>query len=773
MLTIVAAGDRGHMQARKSVLTEAGFRVIEADSIDAIRRAIAPPEQSPALVLLDARLPAISVAGMAALLRGEPVRVPILIVFQPLADPAEIASALDYADAYLVEPVPPVVLVASVRALARNAGAAVAASAVDATRELEHAHRRLAALMKAVPVGVSFSDDPTCERITGNPAALAQFEVTELDNLSASAPDPAAPGRRGQFFHDGRPLTDADLPLQRAVAERREIAPMELEVHLPNGRIWYAEASGAPVLDTQGKLTGGVAVCVDITERKRAENQVRDLLQRLTYHVDNSPLAVIEWGADLRLVRWSGTAERVFGWKAEEVLGKRMEDFAWIYEEDLTRVTEISEDLKTGRNPLRFSANRNYRKDGQVVHCEWYNSALLDEAGRLRSILSLVLDVTERKQAENALRESRDWLALAQRIAKSGSFDVDLASNTVVWSDELKALYGIDSGYPQIRIEEWLEWVAPEDRDRVLAAMTRGIDEGEVVTQFRIRRRDTGELRWVEGRGRTLRNERGAPARMVGFSIDITDQKRAEEEVHRAAERYKRSNEQLQQFSFAVSHDLQEPLRNVVAFTELLERRWQGPIDPETANLFAILKGGALRMRALISDLLAYSRVELEEHETATVDMQATLYFALANLKQSIDSARAEVTFERLPAVVGNYGRLAQLLQNLIGNALKYRREETPRVHVSVEQQGDFHRFSVRDNGIGIDPAYHDRIFGIFRRLHSADEYPGTGIGLAICKKIVERHGGSIWVDSKPGSGSTFFFTLRSAEGQSSSASSD
>ena len=169
-------------------------------------------------------------------------------------------------------------------------------------------------------------------------------------------------------------------------------------------------------------------------------------------------------------------------------------------------------------------------------------------------------------------------------------------------------------------------------------------------------------------------------------------------------------------------------------------------------------------MRALIDDLLAYSRVELEETETATVEMQVALDSALANLKEAIDSARAQVTFDRLPAVAGNYGRLVQLLQNLVGNAIKYRSREVPHIHVSVEQEGDFYRFGVHDNGIGIDAAYHERIFGIFRRLHSVAEYPGTGIGLAICKKIAERHGGRIWVESESEKGSTFFFTLRSAE---------
>ncbi|MBF0572031.1 MAG: PAS domain S-box protein [Candidatus Omnitrophica bacterium] len=291
-------------------------------------------------------------------------------------------------------------------------------------KEALEARKRLETLMDALPVGVSFSDDQTCQRITGNAAVLAQFEVGEKDNLSASAPDNNASGRKLQFFNEGRQISESELPLQRAVKENRVIPAMELEVVLPSGKHWFAMVSGAPVCDDHGKVLGGVAVTVDITDRKKNEETLRqkeerlnELLQRLTYHVDNSPLAVIEWGPDMRLIRWSGIAEQMFGWKSQEVLGKRMDDFHWIYHEDEAKVDDVSSQLQAGLKLRVFSANRNYRKDGAVIYCEWYNSSLFDSSGKLRSILSLVLDVTAQKQAEEVLK--RDKKTLEELVKKN------------------------------------------------------------------------------------------------------------------------------------------------------------------------------------------------------------------------------------------------------------------------------------------------------------------------------------------------------------------
>ena len=245
------------------------------------------------------------------------------------------------------------------------------------------------------------------------------------------------------------------------------------------------------------------------------------------------------------------------------------------------------------------------------------------------------------------------------------------------------------------------------------------------------------------------------------YGHDISDRKHAEDGLKRAMSDLERSNRELEQFAYVASHDLQEPLRMVASYTQLLARRYEGQLDEKAKKYIDYAVDGAVRMQRLITDLLAYSRAKAPTGSASAIDSHAVLGEALRNLQSAIQESQALITSDELPTVRADVTQLCQVFQNLIANAIKFHAKDAPRVHVSAEDLGHEWRFSVRDNGIGIEAQYAQRVFGIFQRLHTRQEYPGTGIGLAVCKRIVESHGGRIWVESELGKGSVFSFTVK------------
>lgn len=246
---------------------------------------------------------------------------------------------------------------------------------------------------------------------------------------------------------------------------------------------------------------------------------------------------------------------------------------------------------------------------------------------------------------------------------------------------------------------------------------------------------------------------------------EIAERQKAEEAVEQRSQELARSNAELEQMAYVASHDLQEPLRMVASYLQLLQQRYGGKLDADAHEFIGFAIDGAKRMQALIDDLLTYSRVGSRAKPLEPTNCMAVMDAVLHSLRMAITESGTQIQCEALPVVMGDAGQLMQLFQNLIGNALKFRGNQTPCIQVRAEREDGFWRFEVQDNGIGIAPEYFDRIFVMFQRLHSRSKYPGTGIGLAICKKIVERHGGRIWVESEPGKGTIFKFTLPQEKG--------
>ena len=274
-------------------------------------------------------------------------------------------------------------------------------------------------------------------------------------------------------------------------------------------------------------------------------------------------------------------------------------------------------------------------------------------------------------------------------------------------------------------------------------------------------RHDDGHITSVLYNASVYRDEAGQVVGVFAAARDITERRQAEEKIKTYTEDLHRSNQELEHFAYVASHDLQEPLRTVCSFSQLLGQRYRGKLDADANDFINFIVDGAARMQTLINDLLAFSRVGTRGNPFAPVACGEILRIALGNLDMAIADSGANITHDPLPTVLADPTQMTQLFQNLCSNAIKFRRpEEAPQIHVSAARQDGVWHFNVRDNGVGIEPRYFDRIFIIFQRLHGREEYPGTGIGLAVCKKIVERHGGRIWVESEPGKGSTFHFTI-------------
>ena len=397
-----------------------------------------------------------------------------------------------------------------------------------------------------------------------------------------------------------------------------------------------------------------------------------------------------------------------------------------------------------------------WRADGACFPAEYWSYPQHRDGAIVGAVVTF-LDITERKLAEQKLQESeernRKLVEFLPKMigvhAKRKWVYMNPAGLKLLGANSEEELLGRD--IQETICPEFLEIV----RSRVDQAEVDGLSTSEM--EEKLIRLDGSRV--DVNVSSVLIDYQGEPGILM-FAEDISARKQAEEELRRSHDEVKRSNAELQQFAYVASHDLQEPLRMMSSYMGLIERRYKGRLDADADDFIMYAIDGARRMKMLINDLLEYSRVGTHGKTFGPVDCETLLSRVLDHLQLSIEESSATVTHDHLPTVIGDGAQLMRLFQNLVHNSLKFKKDSPTLIHVSAELYDGNWLFSFHDNGIGIDPQYTDRIFVIFQRLHNREEYPGTGIGLAICKKIVERHGGRIWVQSEQGKGATFFFTI-------------
>jgi PAS domain S-box-containing protein len=523
-----------------------------------------------------------------------------------------------------------------------------------------------------------------------------------------------------------------------------------------------------------GQVQGVFAAARDVTERNRMEERLRganESLQRLAAIVECAEAGIVGKTLDGIITSWNKGAETVYGYTAAEAIGKPVSMLA--PPERHEEIPAILERIRRGERVDHFETLR-VTRNGRRMAVSLTISPIKDAQGAIIGASAIARDITERKRIEEQLRVASLYarslieasLDPLVTISPEGRItDVNRATESVTGVPRQLLIGTSFSAYftePQ-KAEVGYHRVLAEGmvRDYPLTIRHTSGSTTDVLYNATVYRNEAGQVQGVFAAARDVTQRKRAEAELARYRDHLEDLVRQRTEtLERTSAELERSNRELEQFAYVASHDLQEPLRAVTGYLGLLEQRAGEQLDERSRHWIAGAVQGASRMHTLITDLLALSRVGTSGQAFAPADLNAALDRALDALQAAVDETGAVVTHDPLPTVPVDGCQVVQLFQNLVGNAIKFRGEQPPKIHIGARREPAQWVVSVRDNGIGIEPKYFARVFLVFQRLHTRRRYPGTGMGLAICKKIVERHGGAIWVDSKPGEGSTFSFTI-------------
>ncbi|QSW99231.1 PAS domain-containing protein [Haloterrigena alkaliphila] len=569
-------------------------------------------------------------------------------------------------------------------------------------------------------------------------------------------------------------------------AANGEYVEFETDLTRPNGEQYTLNGVFRPVTNDDGDVVSIIVSDRDVTERKERERHLRDAKEQLEAATEAGAVGTWEWSIPEDRMTAGASFAKTFGLDPDDARnGVPLEQFIEaIHEDDRDRVErEIEEAVETrGEYEAEY---RVWNADDELRWVVARGHVEADEDGDPKTFPGALTDITERKRAELEAEKQRKQLETLFQVLPVGAVVADADGSLLKANDTARELWGGDV-FDAESVEEYDKFeavwadsgepVGPEDWTMYQVL------QGEEVSEPNIYEISTfdGEQRIIMEHGMPVRNERGEVSRAVVTLTDITERRASQRKLEETVEKLEASNERLEQFAYAASHDLQEPLRMITSYLQLLERRYGDAFDEDGQEFLDFAVDGAERMSDMIDALLEYSRVETRGDPLEPVDLETALGDVIDDLQLHIEETDARISTGTLPVVEGDASQLRQVFQNLLENALTYHGDDPPRVHVDAERceaprasersgnaaenGGEEWVVSVADEGIGIDPADQDRVFTVFDRLHSQEEYEGTGIGLALCQRIVERHGGEITVDSEPGDGTTFSFTLPAAE---------
>jgi PAS domain S-box-containing protein len=544
-----------------------------------------------------------------------------------------------------------------------------------------------------------------------------------------------------------------------------------LAIRQVSGRVIDVLYNASVFRNELGEIEGIFAAARDVTEQKRAEEKLRQasLYARSLIEASLDPLVTIS--REGKITDVNRATETVTGVPRERLIGSDFCDYFTQPEKARQGYEQVFAEGVVRDYPLAIR-----HSGGRVTDVLYNASVFKNEAGQIEGVFAAARDITERKKVEEELRLSRERLALAQKAAHSGTFDWDIQNNVNRWSAEVEEVYGIAPGEFGGRYEDWEALVVPEDLIRAKKAIEDSLKTGEFAAEWRIRRRNDGEIRWITARANVIFDQAGRPERMLGLNMDVTERKQAEEEVRRLNEELEQrviqrtaeleaANKELEAFTYSVSHDLRAPLRHISGFSKILSEEYGSTLAPEAQHHLQRIQEGTRRMGLLVDDLLNLGRVGRQEVRLQATGLNSVVNEVVAELQPEYEGRQVEWKIGSLPFVECDPALMKQVFQNLLSNAVKFTRPRSQAlIEVGQKDQDGTPVVFVRDNGVGFNMKYAEKLFGVFQRLHRPEDFEGTGVGLATVQRIIQKHGGRIWTEAELDKGTTFYFTLGASE---------